>query len=60
MSRSTLPLLVLTLLVVAVIIAAGCTGSAVTPAPGDIKKFSSADEIRENIKNNTALAGETD
>ena len=60
MSRSTLPLLVLGLLIVAVIIAAGCTGSAVAPAAGDIKKFSSADEIREYIKNNTALAGETD
>jgi len=55
-----LPLLVLGLLIVAVIIAAGCTGSAVAPAAGDIKKFSSADEIREYIKNNTALAGETD
>jgi uncharacterized secreted protein with C-terminal beta-propeller domain len=50
----------LALLVVAVIIAAGCTGSAVAPAAGDIKKFSSADEIREYIKNNTALAGGTD
>lgn len=56
MSRNTLPLIVLVLLVVAVIIAAGCTGSVVAPATGDIKKFSSADEIREYIKNNTAFA----
>lgn len=60
MSRTTLPLIVLALLVVAVIIAAGCTGSVVAPATGDIKKFNSADEIREYIKNNTALAGAED
>src|SRR5512137_204812 len=58
MSRNTLPLIVLALLVVAAIIAAGCTGSVVAPVTGDIKKFSSADEIREYIKNNTALADE--
>ncbi|MDD1681127.1 MAG: beta-propeller domain-containing protein, partial [Methanoregula sp.] len=60
MKRSTLPLLVLGLLMLAAIIAAGCTGSTVTPAAGDIKKFSSADEIRDYIKNNTALAGAED
>jgi inhibitor of cysteine peptidase len=48
----------LALLVGAAIIAAGCTGSVVTPAAGDIKKFSSTDEIREYIKNNTAIAAE--
>ncbi|MGB9176700.1 MAG: beta-propeller domain-containing protein [Methanoregula sp.] len=58
MIRRTLPLLVFALLVVAAIIAAGCTGSVVAPATGDIKKFSSEDEIREYIKNNTALADE--
>jgi uncharacterized secreted protein with C-terminal beta-propeller domain len=58
MTRSAFPLLVLTgLVLLAAIIAAGCTGSVVTPATGDIKKFSSADEIRDYIKNNTALAG---
>ena len=57
MTRSTLPLLVIALLVLAAVIAAGCTGAVVTPAEGDINKFSSADEIREYIKNNTALAG---
>jgi uncharacterized secreted protein with C-terminal beta-propeller domain len=59
MKPSTLPLLVLGLLMLAAIIAAGCTGSTAAPAAGDIKKFSSADEIRDYIKNNTALAGET-
>jgi len=58
MTRSTLPLLVLALFVLAVAIAAGCTGSAVAPAAGDIKKFSSVEEIHEYIKNNTALADE--
>jgi inhibitor of cysteine peptidase len=58
MTRSASLLLVLTgLVLLAAIIAAGCAGTAVTPAAGDIKKFSSADEIREYIKNNTALAG---
>jgi inhibitor of cysteine peptidase len=58
MKHSMLPLLVLALLVLAAAIAAGCAGSVVAPATGDIKKFSSADEIREYIKNNTALADE--
>jgi inhibitor of cysteine peptidase len=60
MSRSTLPLLALALLIVAAIIAGGCVGSAVAPAAGDIKKFSSTDEIREYLKNSTALAGAED
>ena len=60
MKRSTIPILVLGLLVLAAIIATGCTGSTVAPAAGDIKKFSSADEIREYIRNNTALAGAED
>jgi inhibitor of cysteine peptidase len=61
MTRSASSLLVLTLFVLlAAIIAAGCAGSVVTPATGDIKKFSSADEIREYIENNTALAGAED
>ena len=58
MSRDTLPLLVLGLFILAAIIAGGCMGSAVGPAAGDIKKFNSADEIREYIKNKTALADE--
>jgi inhibitor of cysteine peptidase len=58
MSRSTFPLLVLALFVLAAVIATGCTDSAVAPPSGDIKKFSSADEIREYIKNNSAVAEE--
>ncbi|MDD1680049.1 MAG: beta-propeller domain-containing protein [Methanoregula sp.] len=61
MIRSASSLLVLTgLVLLAAIIAAGCAGSVVTPATGDIKKFSSADEIRDYIENNTALAGAED
>ena len=62
MTRSASPLLVLIgLVLLAAIIAAGCTGSVVTPAiAGDIKKFSSTDEIREYIRNNTAMAGDED
>jgi uncharacterized secreted protein with C-terminal beta-propeller domain len=59
MSRSTLPLLVLSLLVLAAIIAAGCAGTTVAPAAGVIKKFGSTDEIRDYIRNNTAIAGGT-
>jgi inhibitor of cysteine peptidase len=58
MSRSTFPLLVLALFVLAAVITTGCTDAAVAPATGDIKKFSSVDEIREYIKNNTAFANE--
>jgi inhibitor of cysteine peptidase len=61
MTRSASSLLVLIgLVLLAAIIAAGCAGSVVTPATGDIKKFSSTDEIREYIENNTALAGAED
>ncbi len=60
MTRSALPLLVLALLVLAAAIAAGCTGSVSVPAAGDIRKFSSADEIRDYIENNTALAAAGD
>ena len=62
MTRSASLLLVLIALVLlAAIIAAGCTGSVVTPAiAGDIKKFSSTDEIRDYIENSTAMAGADD
>ena len=43
------------MLVLAAVIACGCMNSAVTAPSGDIKKFSSADEIRDYIKNNTQL-----
>jgi uncharacterized secreted protein with C-terminal beta-propeller domain len=53
--------LAFTVLVIAAIIAAGCTGSTVTPtASGEIKKFSSADEIRQYIEANTKLAAEAE
>ena len=58
MTRSASLLLLTGLVLLAAIIVAGCAGSVVTPATGDIKKFSSTDEIREYIKNNTALADE--
>ncbi len=60
MSRRILSSLALTLLVIAAIIAAGCTGSTVTPASEEIKKFSSADEIRQYIEENTKLAAEAE
>lgn len=58
MSRRKLPLVALTtlVLILALVIASGCMGSTVTAPAGDIKKFGSADEIREYIKNNTQLA----
>jgi uncharacterized secreted protein with C-terminal beta-propeller domain len=39
----------------AAVLASGCMSSPVTAPSGDIKKFSSADEIRDYIKNNTQL-----
>ena len=62
MTRSASSLVVLIgLVLLAAIIAAGCAGSVVTPAiAGDIKKFSSTDEIRDYIENNTAMAGAED
>jgi uncharacterized secreted protein with C-terminal beta-propeller domain len=52
--------LALTVLVIAAIIACGCTGSPVTPTAGEIKKFSSADEIRQYIEENTKLAAQAE
>ncbi len=60
MSRRFLFSLVAAVLVAAAIIAAGCTGSTVTPASGEIKKFSSAAEIRQYIEENTKLAAEAE
>ena len=56
--KTTLIVLTTLVLILAAVIASGCMSTTV-PAPasaGDIKKFSSADEIREYIKNNTQLA----
>jgi len=59
MRNSTFPLLVLiALALLAAIFAAGCAGTMVTPVSGDIKKFGSPGEIREYIRNNTAVAAE--
>jgi uncharacterized secreted protein with C-terminal beta-propeller domain len=61
MIRRMLSSLAFTVILVAAIIAAGCTGSTVTPtATGEIKKFSSADEVRQYIEDNMKLAAEAD
>ncbi|MFA4826020.1 MAG: beta-propeller domain-containing protein [Methanoregula sp.] len=62
MSRKKHTLVALTalVLILAAVIASGCMSSPVTAPAGDIKKFSSADEIREYIRNNTQLAQESD
>lgn len=61
MSRRMLSSLAFTVILIAAIIAAGCTGSTVTPtATGEIKKFSSADEVRQYIEENTKLAAEAE
>jgi len=62
MTRSSFPFLVLiALALLGAIFASGCAGTVVAPAvTGDIHKFGSADEIREYIKNNTALAASED
>jgi uncharacterized secreted protein with C-terminal beta-propeller domain len=58
MSHRKLSLIALTtaVLILALVLSSGCMTSTVTAPSGDIKKFSSADEIREYIKNNTQLA----
>jgi inhibitor of cysteine peptidase len=58
MSRRKLTLIALTslVLILAAVIACGCMSTTVTTPAGDIKKFSSAEEIRDYIKNNTQLA----
>ena len=55
--KYTLVALATLALILAAVISCGCMNS-VAPAPaGDIKKFSSAEEIRDYIMNNTAVAG---
>ncbi len=56
MSHEKFSLIVVTVfvLMLAAVIAGGCVSSTVAPS-GDIKKFGSADEIRDYIKNNTQL-----
>jgi uncharacterized secreted protein with C-terminal beta-propeller domain len=48
------------MLILAAVIASGCMSSTATAPAGDIKKFSSADEIRNYIENNTQLAQDSD
>ena len=55
--KKTLVALAALLLVLTAVIVSGCMGSTATPPAGDIKKFSSAEEIREYIRNNSELAG---
>ena len=43
-------------LILAAVIACGCMSATVLAPAGEIKKFSSADEIRDYIKNTTHLA----
>ena len=56
-----LPLIALItlVLILAAVIVSGCMSTTVTAPAGDIKKFSSADEIRDYINNNTQLAQDT-
>jgi len=58
MSRRKLSLIACTalVLIITAVIASGCMSSTVTAPSGEIKKFSSAEEIRDYIKNNTQLA----
>lgn len=60
MARGFLYFMTVALILTAAIIAAGCTGSTVAPASGEMKKFSSADEIRQYIDTNTKLAAEAE
>jgi len=57
MSHRKLSLIVFAsfVLILAAVIASGCMSSTVTAQSGDIKKFNSADEIRDYIQNNTQL-----
>jgi uncharacterized secreted protein with C-terminal beta-propeller domain len=60
MARYAIPWLVAALILAGAVLACGCTGPAGTPAAGEIKKFSSADEIRQYIEENTKLAAEAE
>ncbi len=60
MSKRIFFSLILAATLVAAIIACGCTGSTGAPASGEIKKFSSAAEIRQYIETNTKLAAEAE
>ncbi|MEI7857837.1 MAG: beta-propeller domain-containing protein [Methanomicrobiales archaeon] len=57
--KSTLIAITTLVLILAAVIASGCMGSTATVPSGDIKKFSSAEEIRDYIRNNTQLTGDS-
>ncbi|MHB8165069.1 MAG: beta-propeller domain-containing protein [Methanoregula sp.] len=57
--KNTLIALAALLLVLTAVIVSGCMSSTATAPAGDIKKFSSAEEIRDYIRNNSELAGES-
>ena len=57
--KHTLVALAALLLVLTAVIASGCMSSTATAPAGDIKKFSSAEEIQEYIRNNSEFAGES-
>ncbi|HZK31141.1 MAG TPA: beta-propeller domain-containing protein [Methanoregula sp.] len=61
MSHRKLTLIALTsiVLILAAVIACGCMSTTVPVPAGEIKKFSSADEIRDYIRNTTNLAQTT-
>jgi uncharacterized secreted protein with C-terminal beta-propeller domain len=58
MSHTRIRLIALTslVLIMAAMIAGGCMSTTVTSPAGEIKKFSSAEEIRDYIRNNTQIA----
>ncbi len=60
MTRYEMLLPAAALVLLCAILACGCTGTTGTPAAGEIKKFSSADEIRQYIEENTKLAAEAE
>lgn len=58
MPRHRTFLLAATLVLIGALLACGCTGTTVMPAP-EMKKFSSAEEIQQYIKENTEKAQES-
>jgi inhibitor of cysteine peptidase len=59
MARHTVLWLGLTLVLLSALIACGCMGTTTVTPAGEIKKFSSTDEIKQYIKENTQKAQES-
>ncbi|MCX6685710.1 MAG: beta-propeller domain-containing protein [Methanoregula sp.] len=59
MTRHATLMLAATLVLLCAILACGCMGTTSMAPAGDIKKFSSADEIKQYIKENTEKAQES-